>query len=210
MATRILLADDHVIVRQALKLLLQGAGFDVVAEASDGLQAARLAREVQPDVAVLDVVMPLLNGVDAAREIHQASPATRTILLTSRHEEALVLEALAAGVRGCVLKTFQAEELIRAIRDVVGGGMYLSAGTSRSVVEAYRSRTTLPPDPLSQRERQVLQLIAEGKRTREIAELLGVSVKTAESHRTHIIKKLGIAQTAGLVRYALQRGLSQL
>ena len=210
MPARLLLADDHVVVRQALKLLLTAAGFEVVAEASDGIQAVRLAREVQPDVAVLDVFMPLLNGVDAAREIHQGSPGTRTILLTSRHEERVVFEALEAGVRGCVLKTFEAQDLIRAIRDVMGGGMYLSAGTSRSVVEAFRSRVPLPPDPLSQRERQVLQLIAEGKRTREIAELLGVSIKTAESHRTHIQKKLGIGETAGLVRYALQRGLSQL
>jgi DNA-binding NarL/FixJ family response regulator len=210
MPVRLLLADDHAIVRQALKLLLTGAGFDVVAEASDGIHAARLARELKPDVAVLDVVMPLLNGLDAAREIHQASPTTRTILLTSRHEDRLLLEALEAGVHGCVLKTYQAEDLIRAIHDVMGGGIYLSAGTSRSVVEAYRSRIAPRPDPLSQRERQVLQLIAEGKRTREIADLLGVSVKTAESHRTHIMKKLGISQTAGLVRYAIQRGLSEL
>jgi len=210
MAVRLLLADDHAIVREALKLLLTAAGFDVVAEASDGLQAARLARQLEPDVAVLDVVMPLLNGLDAAREIHQASPRTRTLLLTSRHEERLLLEALEAGVHGCVLKTYQADELIRAIREVMGGGIYLSAGTSRFVVEAYRSRTPLRPDPLSQRERQVLQLIAEGKRTREIADLLGVSVKTAESHRAHIMKKLGISQTAGLVRYAIQRGLSEL
>jgi DNA-binding NarL/FixJ family response regulator len=210
MAVRLLLADDHAIVREALKLLLTAAGFDVVAEASDGLQAARLARQLEPDVAVLDVVMPLLNGLDAAREIQQASPRTRTLLLTSRHEERLLLEALEAGVHGCVLKTYQADELIRAIREVMAGGIYLSAGTSRFVVEAYRSRTPLRPDPLSQRERQVLQLIAEGKRTREIADLLSVSVKTAESHRTHIMKKLGISQTAGLVRYAIQRGLSEL
>jgi len=201
MPVRIVLADDHVIVRQGLKLILGAAGFEVVGEASDGHEAVRLARELQPDVAVLDVVMPVLNGLDAAREIHQASPRTRTILLTSRHDEQLVLEALQDGIRACVLKTYQAQDLVRAIQDVVAGGVYLSAGMSRSVVEAYRSRTAVPVDPLS---------VREGKRTREIAELLGVSVKTAESHRTHITKKLGISQTAGLVRYALQRGLSQL
>jgi DNA-binding NarL/FixJ family response regulator len=210
MSVRVVLADDHVIVRQALGLLLSGAGFEVVGEASDGHEAVRLARTLEPDVAVLDVVMPLLNGLEAAREIQHASRRTKAILLTSRHDEQLILEALQVGIRGCVLKTYQAQDLIRAIRDVAGGGVYLSPALSRCVVEAYRSRTALPPDPLSPRERQVLQLIAEGQRTREIAELLGVSVKTAESHRTNIMRKLGITQTAGLVRYALQQGISQL
>jgi DNA-binding NarL/FixJ family response regulator len=210
MPVRVVLADDHVIVRQGLGLLLSGAGFEVVGEASDGHEAVRLARELEPDVAVLDVVMPLLNGLDAAREIQQASPRTKAMLLTSRHDEQLILEALQAGIRGCILKTYQAQDLIRAVREVAAGGVYLSSALSRCVVDAYRSRTALPPDPLSPRERQVLQLIAEGKRTREVADLLGVSVKTAESHRTHITKKLGISQTAGLVRYALQQGISQL
>jgi two-component system response regulator NreC len=210
MPVRVVLADDHVIVRQGLGLLLSRAGFEVVGEASDGHEAVRLARQLEPDVAVLDLIMPLLNGLDAGREIHAASPRTKVILLTSRQDEQLVLEALQAGIRACVLKTYQADDLIRAIQDVVAGGVYLSPGMSRSLVDAYRARSAEPVDPLSGRERQVLQLIAEGKRTREIADLLGVSVKTAESHRTHITKKLGISQTAGLVRYALQRGLSQL
>ncbi len=209
MPVRVLLVDDHAIVRQALAVYLAGAGFDLVGEASDGHAGVRLARELQPDVAVLDLVMPLLNGLDAGREIRQASPRTRSILLTSRTDEHLMLEALQAGIRGCVLKSYQANDLIRAIRDVADGGVYLSAAVSKCVVDAYRHRTALPPDPLSTRERQVLQLIAEGKRTREIAELLGVSVKTAESHRTNIMRKLQITQTAGLVRYALQHGLSQ-
>jgi two-component system, NarL family, response regulator NreC len=209
MPVRVLLADDHAIVREALALLLVEAGFEIVGQACDGMEVVRLARQLQPDVAVLDVMMPLLNGLEAGREIQQASPGTRTILLTSRHEDELLLEALRAGMRGCVLKTYEARELIRAIRDVAGGGVYLSPAVSRSVVDAYRSRAPLPPDPLSARERQVLQLIAEGKRTREVAELLGVSVKTAESHRTNIMRKLQITQTAGLVRYALQRGISQ-
>jgi two-component system response regulator NreC len=206
---RIVLADDHVIVRQGLSLLLAGAGFEVVGEASDGHEAVRLAHELEPDVVVLDVVMPVLNGLDAAREIQHASPRTKAILLTSRQDEQMVLEALQAGIRGCVQKTHQAQDLIQAIRDVAAGGVYLSPAFSHCVVEAYRTRTTLPPDPLSRRERQVLQLIAEGKSTRQIANLLGVSVKTAESHRTNIMRKLKIRQTAGLVRYALQRGLSE-
>jgi DNA-binding NarL/FixJ family response regulator len=210
MPVRVLLADDHVIVRQGLRLLLCGAGFEVVGEASDGLEAVTLSRRLEPDCAVLDFVMPLLNGLDAAREIIHACPGTKTVLLTSRSEEQLILQALQAGVRACVLKTHQAQDLIRAIQDVIAGGVYLSPGMSRSLADAYRHRAVASVDPLSDRERQVLQLIAEGKRTREIAELLGVSVKTAESHRTHITKKLGISQTAGLVRYALQRGLSQL
>jgi DNA-binding NarL/FixJ family response regulator len=206
---RIVLADDHAIVRQGLSLLLAGAGFEVVGEAADGHEAVRLAHKLHPDVVVLDVVMPVLNGLDAAREIQHASPRTRAILLTSRQDERMVLEALQAGIRGCVQKTHQAQDLIQAIRDVAAGGVYLSPAFSHCVVEAYRTRTALPPDPLSRRERQVLQLIAEGKSTRQIAHLLGVSVKTAESHRTNIMRKLGIRQTAGLVRYALQRGLSE-
>jgi DNA-binding NarL/FixJ family response regulator len=209
MPLRIVLADDHAIVRQGLSLLLAGAGFEVVGEASNGHEAVRLAHELEPDVVVLDVVMPVLNGLDAAREIQHASPRTRAILLTSRQDERMVLEALQAGIRGCVQKTHQAQDLIQAIRDVAAGGVYLSPAFSHCVVEAYRTRTVLPPDPLSRRERQVLQLIAEGKSTRQIAHLLGVSVKTAESHRTNIMRKLKIRQTAGLVRYALQRGLSE-
>jgi two-component system response regulator NreC len=210
MPVTIVLADDHVVVRQAVKLLLENAGFRVVGEASNGQEAVRLVRERAPQVAVLDMVMPLLNGLDAGREIHQACPGTRTLLLTSRQDEQLLLEALQAGFRGCVLKSFGAEHLIRALHDVVDGGIYLSPDLSRCVVEAYRRGSALPVDPLSARERQVIQLISEGRGTRQIAELLGVSVKTAESHRANIMRKLGIEETAGLVRYAIQRGITEL
>jgi DNA-binding NarL/FixJ family response regulator len=209
MRLQILLADDHLIVRQGLKALLEREGLDVVGEAPDGLEAVRLARDLHPDVAVLDIGMPLMNGLDAAREILRASPRTKAILLTMHAEDHYVLEALRAGVTGYVLKTKAAGDLVQAIQEVAGGAIYLSPGVSRAVVQAYRAKSDLPPDPLTPRERQVLQLIAEGKRTKEIASLLGVSVKTAESHRTRLMEKLNIHETAGLVRYALQRGLIQ-
>jgi DNA-binding NarL/FixJ family response regulator len=198
------------VVRDGIKLLLELEGFEVVGQAEDGLQAVRLVREMKPDVAVLDRGMPLLNGVDAAREIRQAAPETKLILLTMDSDESHLLEALQAGFRGCVLKSYEARELVDAIRVVTDGGTYLHPGLSRLVVEAYIAKTETPPDPLSPRERQVLQLLAEGKKTREVAELLCVSVKTAESHRARIMKKLGIRETAGLVRYALRQGVTNL
>ena len=209
MPTRIMLADDHALVRQGLKSLLEREGYQVVGEASDGQEAARLAPTALPDVAVLDISMPLLNGVDAAREIQKASPRTKTILLTRHDEDQYVTEALRAGVKGYVLKTQAAADLVQAIDQVGRGGVYLSPGISRAVVDAYRSKVELAADPLTTRERQVLQLVGEGKSTKEVARLLGISVKTAESHRARLMRKLDIHETASLVRYAIRRGLVQ-
>ncbi len=209
MPIQVLLADDHQIMRQGLKSLLEREGFRVVAEAADGREALRLAETSHPDVVILDLAMPGLNGVDAAREIARSSPKTKAILLTMHKEDAYVLQALSAGVSGYVLKTQASADLVQAIREVTRGSIYLSPGVSRAVVDAYRAKTDLPPDPLSPREREVLQLVAEGKTTKEVAAILGVSVKTAESHRTRIMEKLDIHETAGLVRYAIRRGVIQ-
>ena len=209
MSTRLILADDHLLVREGCRSLLERGGLDVVGEASDGYEAVRLAQRLQPDVAVLDVSMPLLNGLDTARQVGQVSPRTKSILLTIHDEPQYVLEALHVGIRGYVLKRQSAADLTAAIREVLGGALYLSPGVSRAVVEAYLHKTSDPTDPLTARERQVLQLVAEGKGTKEVAALLGISVKTAESHRTRIMQKLEIHQTAGLVRYAIRRGLVQ-
>lgn len=209
MSIQVLLADDHPIVREGFRALLTQEGFRVVGEASNGHEAVRLARALHPDVAVLDLSMPLLNGLEAAKAILQTSPGTRTILVTMYTEDCYVLEAMRVGVRGYVVKQQAVKDLVTAIREVAGGAIYLSPSISQAVVQAYLDKTDLPPDPLSSRERQVLQLVAEGKTTKEIAQLLGISVKTAESHRTHIMEKLNIHETAGLVRYAIRRGLIQ-
>jgi len=209
MPTRILLADDHVIVRQGLRALLERAGLEVVGEAADGHEAVRLAGDLHPDVAILDFAMPRLNGLDAAKEVRRRSSATRTILLTMHTEDHYVLEALQAGVSGYVVKTQAAADLVQAIHEVSRKAMYLSPVVSRTIVDAYLGKTAPPADVLSSRERQVLQLVAEGKTTKEIATLLGVSTKTADSHRTRLMRKLEIHDTAGLVRYAIRRGLIQ-
>ena len=209
MAIRVLLADDHSIVRQGIKALLDKEGLDVVAEASNGQEAVKLVHEHKPDVAVLDLSMPLLNGLDAAREILKTSPRTKPMLLTMHTEDHYVLEALRVGVRGYVMKNHSGEDLVRAIVQVARGEVYLSPGISEVVVQAYLNKTDYSSDPLSGRERQVLQLVAEGNTTKKVASLLGLSVKTAESHRTRIMEKLDIHETAGLVRYAIRRGIIQ-
>jgi len=206
MAISVLLADDHLSFCQSLRAFLEREGFRVVGEAADGREAVRLARALRPDVAVLDVSMPLLNGVEAAREIQGACPRTRTILLTMHAEDQYVLQALKGGVQGYVLKKQPVMDLIQAIQEVCRGHVYFSPGVSAAVVDACRSKRD-PGDLLTFRERQVLKLVAEGKTTKEIASLLGVSVKTAESHRTHVMQKLDIHETASLVRYAIRRGL---
>lgn len=208
MKTRVLLAEDHAVVRQGLVALLDSERFDIVGQAEDGLVAVELAQKLKPDVAVLDVAMPRLNGLDAARQIHKIAPQTKTLLLTMYTEDHYVLEALRAGVKGYVMKTHSAEDLVNAIEQVLRGEVYLSTGVSDIVVQAYLGKTSAAPS-LTTRERQVLQLVAEGNTTKRVATILGVSVKTAESHRMRIMQKLDIHETAGLVRYAIRRGLIQ-
>jgi DNA-binding NarL/FixJ family response regulator len=209
MPTRLLLADDHSLVRQGLRALLERQGFQVASEASDGQEAVRLAAKVQPEVAILDISMPVLNGLDAARELLKSSPKTKVVLLTQHDEDHYVTEALRAGAKGYVLKSQAADDLVHAIREVCSGAVYLSPSISRAVVDAYLSRTYVSKDPLSARERQVLQLVGEGKSTKDVAAQLGISVKTAESHRARLMRKLDIHETASLVRYAIRRGLIQ-
>jgi two-component system response regulator NreC len=207
MPIRVVLADDHVLVRQGLKSLLEREGLQVAGEASDGQEAVQQVLSIRPDIAILDISMPILNGVDAARSIGRLAPKTKVILLTQHGEDQYISGALEAGVRGYVLKNQVASDLVRAIQQVSHGQVYLSPGVSAALMDAYRSKSSKPADPLTPRERQVLQLIAEGKSTKDVASLLGISVKTAESHRTRLMQKLDIHETASLVRYAVRRGI---
>lgn len=204
MPTRVLLADDHVLVRQGLKAFLERHEFQVISEASDGQEAVRMAAKTHPDVAILDISMPILNGVDAARELKKSSPKTRVIFLTKHDEDQYVTEAIRVGVRGYVLKSQAANDLVRAIQEVRRGRVYLSPSIS-----PVGAMARAPSDPLTARERQVLHLVGEGKSTKQVAAHLGISVKTVESHRTRLMRKIHIHGTAGLVRYAIRRGLIQ-
>jgi len=207
--TSILIAEDHQIVRQGIVALLEREGFKVAGAVNNGQEAVRLAEKCHPDVAVLDVAMPGLNGIDATREIKRISPQTKSILLTMHADRHYILEGLRAGAKGFVMKTHAAEELVRAIREAARGGSYLSPDISDAVVVAYQNSTDISQDPLSNREQQVLQLIAQGKSTKEVATALNISVKTADTYRSRIREKLDLHMTADLVHYAIRRGLAQ-
>ena len=210
MSVHILLAEDHVLVRQGLRALLEQAGMVVIGEASDGSETLCLARVHKPEVAVLDIAMPHLNGLETARRLRETVPQTKIIVLTMYAEESYVLEALRAGVTGYVLKTQAAVDVVQAIHAAVHGAFYLSPRVTTAVVQAYLTGSTLPPDPLTSREREIVQRIAEGQTTKEIAAHLGLSVETVKSHRINLMRKLDIHETATLVRYAIRRGLTPL
>ena len=172
------------------------------------LEALRLAHAHQPQVVVLDIAMPHLNGLETARRLREAMPQTKIIVLTMHTEEPYVLEAVQAGAVGYVLKTQAAVDIVQAIHTALQGAIYLSPRVTNAVVQAYLTGSTLPSDPLTSREREVLQRIAEGQTTKEIAAHLGLSTKTVESHRMNLMGKLDIHETATLVRYAIRRGLT--
>jgi len=209
MPVRILLVDDHALVRQGLRSLLAQEGFSVIGEASDGLEAMEKIRSLSPDIVVMDISMPAQNGLNVAREVHKFFPQVKVILLSQHTEDMYIADALEACVAAYVLKSQASSDLIHAIHQVSSGKVYYSPDISAAVLAAYKAKTDDKPDSLTLRERQVLQLIAEGKTTRDVASLLFISVKTAETHRTRLMQKLDIHETASLVRYAIRRGLVQ-
>lgn len=209
MPVTVLIADDHVILREAIGHLLDPDVYQVIARADNGRDAVRLAQELKPDLALLDVVMPEMDGLQATREIKRVSPATRVVLLTVKEDDRTVLEAVRSGVSGYVLKSEAPRDLLRTLEDALNGGVGISSRVMRPVVDTLVLGRNQHPveDPLTARETEVLCLIADGKTTKEVANLLGISVKTAESHRARMMEKLDIHETATLVRYAIRRGL---
>jgi two-component system response regulator NreC len=210
--TTIVLADDHHVVRQGLRSLLEAEpDFSVVGEAGDGLEAAQLVERLQPDVLVLDLMMPGLNGLEVTRQVSQRSSRTHVVILSMHPNEAYVLEALRAGATAYVLKESTSAELVRAVREAVAGRRYLSPPLSERAIEAYmqkaKSAALDPYETLTAREREVLHLAAEGHANAEIADRLFISRRTVETHRANLMRKLGLRSQTDLIRYALQRGI---
>lgn len=212
MPTRILIVDDHALVRQGFGSLLAGIpDFEVVGEAANGREALQQIRALAPDVTLMDLTMPELNGLDATAQALRLYPQLKVIVVSMHATEAYVLEALRAGAAGYMLKDADAGELERAIRAVTGGERYLAPSISHHVIDGFMRTRATGKEPaaevLSERQREVLQLVAEGKSTRDIAERLHLSVKTIETHRAQLMQRLDIYDVAGLTRYALRIGL---
>ena len=215
MSVKILLADDHRIMREGLRFLIEEQnGMEVVAEAENGRAAVKLTRRLRPDVVVMDINMPDLNGIDASRQIVAEIPGTKIIVFSMHTERQFVVGALKAGVSGYLQKDSAFEELAKAIRTVVANQTYLSpkiaGGVVRGYVEKLMTAESAHPALLTGREREVVQLYAEGRETKQIAKILNLSVKTVETHRRNIMKKLNITSIADLTKFAIREGLTTL
>jgi DNA-binding NarL/FixJ family response regulator len=214
LVAKILLADDHAVVRRGLKMVLDAEpDLEVVAEASDGAEAVDVALATELDLAILDVTMPRLTGIQAARRISQARPELRTLMLSMHDNERYFFEALRAGASGYVLKSVADRDLVEACRATMRGEPFIYAGAVKALVRDYLKRVAegeLPPeDPLTPRESEIVKLIAEGHTSREIAELLVISEKTVERHRANVLEKLGMRDRVDITRYAIRHGLTQ-
>jgi len=215
--TRIVLADDHAILREGIRALLEDqSDMTVVGEAADGRKAIELARDLSPDIIVMDIGMPLLNGLEATRQIKHNFPQVAVLVLTMHDNEEYVSQILAAGASGYVLKRAASSELVTAIRAVAGGQSYLSPAVTKLLIEGYIGRPPAAPvrvDPfetLTAREREVLQLVAEGHTNSQIAKLLNISLKTVKAHRSNLMQKLGLHDRGELIKLAIQRGMIEV
>jgi len=213
---RILLADDHDVVRRGLRVLLQEhAGWEICGEAMSGREAVDLAREMQPDVAIIDLMMPDLNGLGVTSQIRKASERTQVLIFTMHHNETLIHGVLEAGARGYLLKTDAEQHVVTAVETLLRGQPYFSAQVSETVLEGFlRSGRHAAADSavvprLTPREREIIQLLAEGHRNKKIAQMLGISIKTVETHRTALMRKIGVRSIVELVRYAVRNNLTE-
>lgn len=207
--TKVLLADDHALVRQGLRALIDAMpDAEVIAEASNGHEALALARRLDPDVALLDIAMPQLNGIETAARLSQDCHRTKVVMLSMHTTAQYVTAAIRAGALGYVIKDAAVDDLAQALREAAQGRSYISAAVSGHLVQALQRPSVAPGlDQLSSRQREILQMIAEGHSTRGIGELLHISPKTVETHRAELMRRLGIHDVAGLTRYAIREGL---
>ena len=214
MALRIIIADDHRLIRQGLKSLLESQGFEVVGEAEDGRSAVKLVKKLDPNAVIIDISMPELNGIEATRQIQHETPQVKVIVLSMRSDRQAVLAAFAAGTSGYLLKESAFKEMIIAIKVALEGRTYLSPAIAHVLVRESIEQWSVSTEPMgrgiSSREREILQLVAEGRSSKEMAESLYVSVKTIETHRKQIMNKLNLHSIAELTKYAVREGVTSL